>query len=120
MRSYLAEIPARHKAQRRAADMTSPNMRAAFAAFLQADPSVDEDKAKQLLAVYDNAGTNTNSQDGDCRLVTFTTAAKMMRISRPTVYRLVRTGKLETVPLDGVSRIRLASVFEFAGKRRSA
>ena len=37
-----------------------------------------------------------------------------MNLSRPTVYRLARAGRLEVVPLDGVNRIRLKSVIDFA------
>ena len=50
----------------------------------------------------------------DLRLVTFTEAARRLNISRVTVYRLVKLGRLETVPLDGVNRIRLKSVIDFA------
>jgi len=52
--------------------------------------------------------------DDDCRLVTYTEAAKRLGLSRPTVYRLAKAGRLETVPLDGVNRIRLRSIFAFA------
>ncbi len=52
--------------------------------------------------------------DDDVRLCTFTEAARRLNISRPTVYRLVKLGRLETVPLDGVNRIRLKSVIAFA------
>ena len=50
----------------------------------------------------------------DLRLVTFTEAARRLNISRVTVYRLVKLGRLETVPLDGTNRIRLKSVVDFA------
>ena len=52
--------------------------------------------------------------DADVRLVTYTEAAKRLNVSRPTVYRLARAGRLEVVPLDGVNRIRLKSVIDFA------
>ena len=62
------------------------------------------------------AGTDgkPDKADADVRLVTFTEAAEMLNISRPTVYRMVKLGRLEAVPLDGVSRIRLKSVIDFA------
>ena len=50
----------------------------------------------------------------DLRLVTFTEAARRLNISRVTVYRLVKLGRLETVPLGGTNRIRLKSVIAFA------
>ena len=52
--------------------------------------------------------------DSDLRLITYTEAAKRLCLSRPTVYRLVRLGRLASVKLNGVSRIRLSSVAEFA------
>ena len=52
--------------------------------------------------------------DEDCRLITFTEAARRLNLSRPTVYRLARLGRLEIVPLDGVNRIRLKSIINFA------
>lgn len=53
--------------------------------------------------------------DEDCRLVTFTEAARILNLSRPTVYRLVVKGRLDAVPLCGSRRIRLGSVRRFAG-----
>ena len=52
--------------------------------------------------------------DADVRLITFTDAAKRLNLSRPTIYRLARQGRLEVVALNGVNRIRLSSVFDFA------
>ena len=53
-------------------------------------------------------------RDADIRLITYTDAAKRLNLSRPTVYRLAKLGRLEVVPLNGVNRIRLSSVFAFA------
>ena len=58
--------------------------------------------------------------DPDCRTITFTEAARRLCLSRPTVYRLVKMGRLAVVPLDGTNRIRLQSVFDYANGRRSA
>ena len=70
------------------------------------------------LAAVDAVLTGTDGKPGkaddDCRLVTYTEAAKRLNLSRPTVYRLAKAGRLEIVPLDGVSRIRLKSVIDFA------
>ena len=65
-------------------------------------------------AVLDGTDGRAAKADADCRLVTYTEAAKRLNISRPTVYRLVKLGRLEIVPLDGVNRIRLKSVLDFA------
>jgi len=72
----------------------------------------------QTLAKVDAVLNGTDGKpvkvDDDCRLVTYTEAAKRLNLSRPTIYRLVKLGRLEIVPLDGVNRIRLASVIAFA------
>ena len=61
-----------------------------------------------------NGLDGTGKSDEDCRLVTYTSAAKLLNLSRPTIYRLVQMGRLEVVPLDGVNRVRLQSVIDFA------
>ena len=72
----------------------------------------------QTLAKVDAVLNGTDGKPGkaddDVRLVTFSEAAKRLNLSRPTVYRLAKAGRLETVPLDGVNRIRLKSVIDFA------
>ena len=72
----------------------------------------------QTLAAIDAVLNGTtgkpNKEDADVRLVTYTEAAKRLNLSRPTVYRLVKLGRLEVVPLDGVNRVRLQSVIDFA------
>ena len=72
----------------------------------------------QTLAKVDAVLNGTDGKPGraddDCRLVTYTEAARRLNLSRPTVYRLAKAGRLEIVPLDGVNRIRLKSVIDFA------
>ena len=65
-------------------------------------------------------GGTIGKRDEDTRLITFTEAAKRLNLSRPTIYRLTKLGRLDVVPLDGVSRIRLQSVFDYANGLRSA
>ena len=77
---------------------------------LAANPST----LAKVDAVLNGMDGRTAKADDDCRLVTYTEAAKRLNISRPTVYRLVKLGRLEIVPLDGVNRIRLKSVLDFA------
>lgn len=62
----------------------------------------------------------TTKHEEDTRMITFTEAAKRLNLSRPTVYSLVRKGRLDARPLNGVSRIRLQSVFDYANGLRSA
>lgn len=65
-------------------------------------------------AVLDGTDGKAVRLDDDLRLVTYTEAAKRLNLSRPTVYRLAKLGRLELVTLNGVNRIRLKSVVDFA------
>lgn len=65
-------------------------------------------------AVLNGTDRRAAKADDDLRLVTYTEAAARLNISRPTVYRLARLGRLEVVPLGGVNRIRLKSIVDFA------
>ena len=58
------------------------------------------------------------SSDEDIRTLTFTEAAERLRVSRPTIYRLVKSSRLETVALEGSRRIRLQSLLDVAFGRR--
>ena len=65
-------------------------------------------------------GGTIGKQDEDTRLITITEAARRLNLSRPTVYRLTKLGRLDVVPLEGVNRVRLQSVVDYANGRRSA
>ena len=65
-------------------------------------------------AVLDGTDGKPDKADADVRLCTFTTAARMLGVSRPTVYRMTRLGRLATVRLGGTNRILMRSVFDFA------
>lgn len=54
------------------------------------------------------------------RLITFMDAGRRTGLSRPTIYRLVKSGRLDVVPLNGVNRITLASVNAFISGSRPA
>ena len=75
-----------------------------------ANPSV----LAKVDAVLNGTDGRTAKADDDCRLITYTEAAKRLNVSRPTVYRLAKAGRLDVVPLDGVNRIRLQSIMDFA------
>lgn len=75
-----------------------------------ASPSV----LAKVDAVLNGTDCRTAKADDDCRLITYTEAAKRLNVSRPTVYRLAKVGRLDVVPLDGVNRIRLQSIVDFA------
>lgn len=65
-------------------------------------------------------GADKAVHEEDCRLVTFTEAAKIMNVSRPTVYRLAKCGYLEVVPLRGVNRIRRRSIVDYVNGKGGA
>lgn len=70
------------------------------------------DKAK-IDAILDHRDiTERVRETVDARLLTYTETARMMKLSRPTVYRLVRAGRLKTMPLNGTSRIIYSSVVD--------
>lgn len=48
--------------------------------------------------------------DADRRLVTISGAARLLGVGRNTVYRLIKAGRLETVRLNGVSRVPMRSI----------
>ena len=54
------------------------------------------------------------------RLVTYAEAARRTGLSRVTIYRLVRNGRLDVVPLSGVNRITLQSVNDLVAGNRPA
>lgn len=62
-------------------------------------------------AVLDHRDTNERVRETvDARLLTYTETARMMKLSRPTIYRLAKAGRLRTVKLCGVNRVVLSSV----------
>ena len=67
----------------------------------------------RIDAILDGSDTTPTPVDVDCRTITFTQAAQRLGVSRPTIYRLTRIGKLRTIQLCGVSRIVLSSVVDF-------
>ena len=54
------------------------------------------------------------------RLITFMDAGRRTGLSRPTIYRLVKSGRLDVVELNGTSRITLQSVNDFIAGNRPA
>lgn len=52
--------------------------------------------------------------EAETRLVTLVEAARRLGISRSTVCRMLKSGRLDSVTLDGIPRVTLRSVFELA------
>ena len=77
--------------------------------------AADKPTLARVDAALNGVAESRDESGEDCRLITFTEAARILNLSRPTVYRLVVEGRLDVVPLCGVRRIRLGSVRRFAG-----
>lgn len=73
------------------------------------------EKAK-IDAIFNHQDADERKPEADTRTITFTQAAKRLGVSRPTVYRLTRAGRLRTVALLGVNRIVLSSLTDFVSK----
>ncbi len=50
----------------------------------------------------------------ETRLITLSEAAKLLNVSRQTVYRMLEMGKLNYVTLDGMRRVTMRSVLELS------
>lgn len=55
-----------------------------------------------------------HEEKAETRLCTFPEAAKRLGLSRSTIFQIVRDGRLETVRVNKVRRITLASIIKFA------
>ncbi len=85
----------------------SHERKAAVAAVLSGAAIVDRGKAQ--------------NQDPDaCRLVKITEAAKLLAVGRSTVYKLIKTGRLETRDLNGCQRVTMRSIKQFVNGERPA
>lgn len=82
--------------------------------FMQAYLGASEEQRRAAFEALKSTPQRRTKPDEDLRLVTFTEAAKRLNVSRPTVYRMVKLGRVATVTLDGVRRIRLQSLIDFA------
>lgn len=79
----------------------------------------------QVLARIDAVLTgedtaSTTHHQTECRIVTFADAARHLACSRPVIYGLVKSGRLETIMLNGCQRITMRSIIELADGERPA
>lgn len=77
--------------------------------------SANPRKLAQIDAILNDRWTAPTSQTAkaDKRLVTISGAARLLALGRNTVYRLVKSGRLQTVELNGCSRITMQSIDAF-------
>lgn len=73
----------------------------------------DANKLAQIDAILCGMATQHERKE-ETRLIYVSETAKMLGLSRPTVYKLIRNGRLDAIELDGVHRIRLQSVLDFS------
>lgn len=72
-------------------------------------------KIDDILMDRDKKGRSSGE---DIRTLTYTEAAERLNVSRPTVYKMVKTGRIDIVKISGVNRVRLQSLIDVALGRR--
>ena len=83
------------------------------------------ERKRAVVAVLSGAaivdkGNAQNQNVEDCRLVKITETAKLLAIGRSTVYKLIKTGRLETTDLNGCQRVTMRSIKAFVDGERPA
>lgn len=86
-------------------------------AVLTATPAKRRELERVIRGETANATTN---KDDDKRLITITAAARLLAVGRSTIYKLLLTGRLDAIDLNGVRRVTMKSVKEFADGMRPA
>ena len=79
-------------------------------------------KRRELERVIrgENANAATDKDKDENRLVTISGAARLLALGRNTIYRLIETGRLDTVDLNGCKRVTMRSVHAFINGERPA
>ena len=87
-------------------------------AVLTASPA----KRRELERVIRGETTTETTATGkdENRLVTIAGAARLLSLGRSTVYRLIETGRLDTVELNGSKRVTMRSIRAFVDGERPA
>lgn len=77
-------------------------------------------KRARIEAVLNGVETVVKNTKAETRLVTIAGTAKMLAVSRNTVYRLMATKRLDAVDLNGCRRVTMKSIDEFIAGERPA
>lgn len=77
-------------------------------------------RAKVAAVLNGTDSTSKSNEKKETRLVTISGAAKMLALGRNTVYRLIKSKRLDTVDLNGCRRITVKSINEFLDGERPA
>jgi excisionase family DNA binding protein len=79
-------------------------------------------KNEQLEAMekaYRGNGATPASLEQDCRLLTFTDAAKTMNVSRPTIWRMCKSGLLPCIKIrPGTKRVPFQAIKNLLAQAR--
>ena len=87
-------------------------------AVLTATPAKRRELERVIRGETANAAADKNKDES--RLVTISGAARLLSLGRNTVYRLIETGRLDTVDLNGVKRVTMRSIHAFINGERPA
>lgn len=68
----------------------------------------------KIDAVLSGDDTLVPKVDPDLRSCTITEAARKYKISRPTMYRMIRSGRIKVLRLNGVNRVLIQSLIDCA------
>ena len=68
----------------------------------------------KIDAVLDGDDSVAPKPEPPLATCTITSAARRLKISRPTLYRMIKSGRVRTVPLNGVSRVLIESLVQLA------
>ena len=76
-------------------------------------------KRRELERIIRGETTVTPDRDKhESRLLTIAGTARLLALGRNTVYRLIMTGRLDTVDLNGVKRVTMRSIYAFLNGER--
>lgn len=75
-------------------------------------------KRRQIEDIINGKTSGEKPTRDDVELVNLSKAAKLLKLSRPTIYKLIECGKLDAVDLMGHKRIRTKSIMDYANGKR--
>lgn len=87
---------------------------------MQAVIAASPAKRRELERVLRGESADRKGGADDSRLVSVVGAARLLAIGRNTLYRLVETGRLDTVELNGHRRVTMRSIRQFLDGERPA
>jgi len=88
---------------------------------IQAVLSASPAQRRELESVLSGkTRTQKTEAKADMRLVTISGTARLLALGRNTIYRLIETGRLDTVELNGCSRVTMRSINSFLDGERPA